>query len=223
MIIGGDREQVVDNIKNAVERGDFNCKVEMGDPVLTAEEEKRLLTRYMKNKNKIHYRIKNKIAMFMWNSAGIFLNKDTVYDGLENVKEIKEGAVITCNHSNPVENTTILRALKKAGNGKMTVVNQSSNLKMSGLFGFLMKNVNMIPLSENRGYTKKYFTPEIGKLLDNNEFVLIYPEQEMWFNYRKPRPVKRGAYYYAAKYNVPVLPSLNTSVYSTNKEAEELY
>lgn len=34
---------------------------------------------------------------------------------------------------------------------------------------------------------------------------MIYPEQEMWFNYRKPRPVKRGAYYYAAKANVPII------------------
>ena len=27
--------------------------------------------------------------------------------------------------------------------------------------------------------------------LDRNRFILIYPEQEMWFNYRKPRPGKR--------------------------------
>ena len=41
--------------------------------------------------------------------------------------------------------------------------------------------------------------------MNRGEFVLIYPEQEMWFNYRKPRPPKRGAYYYAAKLNVPVI------------------
>ena len=35
--------------------------------------------------------------------------------------------------------------------------------------------------------------------------MLIYPEQEMWFNYRKPRPPKRGAYYFAAKCGVPVI------------------
>ncbi len=34
---------------------------------------------------------------------------------------------------------------------------------------------------------------------------MIYPEQEMWFNYRKPRPPKRGAYYYAALHHVPVI------------------
>ena len=34
---------------------------------------------------------------------------------------------------------------------------------------------------------------------------MIYPEQEMWFNYRKPRYLKPGAYYYASKYNVPII------------------
>ncbi|MBQ3593325.1 MAG: 1-acyl-sn-glycerol-3-phosphate acyltransferase, partial [Clostridia bacterium] len=32
-----------------------------------------------------------------------------------------------------------------------------------------------------------------------------YPEQEMWFNYRKPRPPKNGAYFFAAKLNVPIV------------------
>lgn len=27
----------------------------------------------------------------------------------------------------------------------------------------------------------------------------------MWLNYRKPRPPKRGAYLYAAKFNVPII------------------
>ena len=29
----------------------------------------------------------------------------------------------------------------------------------------------------------------------------------MWFNYRKPRPLKEGAFRFAAKYNVPVIPA----------------
>ena len=27
----------------------------------------------------------------------------------------------------------------------------------------------------------------------------------MWFNYRKPRPLKRGLYYYAARLNAPII------------------
>ncbi len=35
--------------------------------------------------------------------------------------------------------------------------------------------------------------------------MLIYPEEEMWFNYRLPRPCKRGAYQFAHELDVPVI------------------
>ena len=51
----------------------------------------------------------------------------------------------------------------------------------------------------------KNFIPTIRDLLNDKSLILIYPEEEMWFNYRKPRPPKPGAYHYAAKYNVPII------------------
>ena len=32
--------------------------------------------------------------------------------------------------------------------------------------------------------------PTLEKLFQKKHFVLIYPEEEMWFNYKKPRPRK---------------------------------
>lgn len=46
--------------------------------------------------------------------------------------------------------------------------------------------------------------------LQKGNFVLIYPEQSMWWNYRKPKPLKKGAYTFAARNNVPVLPCFIT-------------
>ena len=43
-------------------------------------------------------------------------------------------------------------------------------------------------------------------LLSRGERVLIYPEQAMWWNYKKPRPCKGGAYYAAIRAKVPVVP-----------------
>ena len=40
--------------------------------------------------------------------------------------------------------------------------------------------------------------------------MLVYPEQSMWWNYRKPKPLKKGAYTFAAKNHVPVLPCFIT-------------
>ena len=47
--------------------------------------------------------------------------------------------------------------------------------------------------------------------------MLLYPEQEMWFNYRKPRPPKNGAYFYAAKLNVPIV-SCFVEIIDLNKD-----
>jgi 1-acyl-sn-glycerol-3-phosphate acyltransferase len=46
----------------------------------------------------------------------------------------------------------------------------------------------------------------VGVLLSRNEKILIYPEQAMWWNYRKPRPLKDGAFRLAAKNNAPIIP-----------------
>lgn len=40
--------------------------------------------------------------------------------------------------------------------------------------------------------------------------MLIYPEQSMWWNYRKPKPLKKGAFTFATRNNVPVLPCFIT-------------
>lgn len=50
-----------------------------------------------------------------------------------------------------------------------------------------------------------FFPILLSNIIKNNNYVLIYPEKEMWFNYRKPRPFKRGPYYYAARLNIPVI------------------
>ena len=52
---------------------------------------------------------------------------------------------------------------------------------------------------------REFFTG-MKVLLDRGEKILIYPEQAMWFNYKKPRPLKAGAFKFAAKFNAPVIP-----------------
>ena len=54
------------------------------------------------------------------------------------------------------------------------------------------------------------FTKSVNTLLKNGETVLIYPEQEMWWNYRKPRPMKVGAFKIAKKAGVPIVPAFIT-------------
>ncbi len=48
--------------------------------------------------------------------------------------------------------------------------------------------------------------------------MLVYPEQAMWHDYKKPRPYRIGAYYYAAKSGMPVIPCFTTLSDSGKKD-----
>ena len=58
--------------------------------------------------------------------------------------------------------------------------------------------------------TMKKFLSSMDTVLQHGDFMLVYPEQSMWWNYRKPKPLKKGAYTFAAKNHVPVLPCFIT-------------
>ena len=57
-------------------------------------------------------------------------------------------------------------------------------------------------------------------MLTRGEKVLVYPEQGMWWNYRKPRPLKNGAYNFAVTSKVPVIPAFITMEDSENLDGD---
>ena len=50
------------------------------------------------------------------------------------------------------------------------------------------------------------FVKAVDVILQKGDFILIYPEQSLWWNYRKPKPLKNGAYKLATRNNVPIIP-----------------
>lgn len=223
MIIGSSKKVVIENIKNAVENGEHHKKVEVGDPNLTSEQKEEIINRYLENRNKLLYKIKNMFARILINVAANIQNKETEIIGLENIKDIKTGAIITSNHFNPLDSTVIQTAMKKVGKKRLYIVGQEENLAMQGFIGFIMNYADLIPISNQISYMKKEFPELIQNRLKEKKYVLIYPEQEMWFNYRKPRELKPGAYYYAAKNNVPVISCFVEMQDIKEKDNEEFY
>lgn len=205
MIIGRERSKVIENIKTAAESGDFYKKVEIDDPVLTKEQSDEIINRYLKNRKKFSFKMKSCAARAAADIAADYINSSTEIEGLEKVKGIDGGALITSNHFSPIENTAIRKLVKKLGKRRLNIVSQETNLAMPGVIGFLMNYADTIPISDNIHYLQKGFLSILDERLRKKEYVLIYPEQEMWFNYKKPRPGKRGAYYYAAKLGAPVI------------------
>lgn len=132
--------------------------------------------------------------------------------GVENFKNLKSGAVITCNHFNTFDSFAIQLAYEAAEQPNRTfyrIIREGNYTSFPGFFGFLMRNCNTLPLSSNFQTMKKLMNAT-SKLLKDGNFVLVYPEQSMWWNYRKPKPLKKGAYVFACKNNVPILPCFIT-------------
>jgi 1-acyl-sn-glycerol-3-phosphate acyltransferase len=50
----------------------------------------------------------------------------------------------------------------------------------------------------------------IDTVLAKGHLLLVYPEQAMWWNYKKPRKYRIGAYRWASRNNVPVIPCFTT-------------
>ena len=99
----------------------------------------------------------------------------------------------------------------KAGKRKklFRVISEANYTAFPGFYGFLMRNCNTLPLSSNRATMIK-FMHAIKAILMKKHYILVYPEQSMWWNYKKPKPLKRGAFVFAADNNVPVLPCFIT-------------
>ena len=132
--------------------------------------------------------------------------------GIENFQNLDSGAVITCNHFNAFDSFAIQLAYDAANQPDRQfyrVIREGNYTTFPGFYGFLMRHCNTLPLSSNLATMKKFLTA-VNTLLKEGNFILIYPEQSMWWNYRKPKPLKKGAYTFAAKNNVPVLPCFIT-------------
>lgn len=199
------REAVIRNIRQAAERNDLNCKVEVDDPVFTPEQRQAVLEQFLARRSRPEYLLKNFAAGRALDLIALYWNRDAQIVGLEKLDGLASGAIITSNHFNPSENTLIRLLAQKLHKGQLCAVNQDTNLAMTGVIGFFMNYIDMIPINGNVNWMAKQFPLLLKERLDKKQLILMYPEQEMWFNYRKPRPCKRGAYYYAAKNNVPVI------------------
>ena len=128
--------------------------------------------------------------------------------GLENyVQNKRVGAIITCNHFNAFDNFAVYKAIENHvyHNELVKVCREGNYTNFPGFYGFLFRHCNTMPLSSNVSTMKKFM--EAARVyLSKGRQILIYAEQAMWWNYRKPRPLTNGAFKIAAENNVPIMP-----------------
>ena len=127
--------------------------------------------------------------------------------GIENFAAVKGGRFVTCNHFSICDNYAVWVALRDYMDGKMLykVIREGNYTNPPKPFGLFMRHCNTLPLSSQISTMKK-FMKAIRVLMSRGETVLIYPEQSMWWNYRKPKPLQDGAFALAVKNKAPVVP-----------------
>ena len=127
--------------------------------------------------------------------------------GIENFTAVKGGRIVTCNHFSISDNYAVWVALRDHMDGRLLykVIREGNYTNPPKPFGLFMRHCNTLPLSSQKATMVK-FMKAFAELLRRGETVLIYPEQGMWWNYRKPRPMQDGAFSLAVRNKVPVVP-----------------
>ncbi len=205
------RLEVLARIEEYEKKGWFSKDVEEDPPTIPLTPDK---VDYLNKK------LSNKIATFFVNIMAVRFIKKLVKSGQMIIKDVRgienyeaiqnSGAILTCNHFNPFDNFAIHYILFNymyKFNGKVLykVIREGNYTNFPGIYGFFFRHCNTLPLSANFS-TMKNFMAAMKVLLERGEKVLVYAEQGMWWNYRKPRPLTAGAFKFAAESNVPVLP-----------------
>ena len=215
-----DRLEVLKKIEEYEKEGKFDVDVEEDPPTIVLTPE---------NIDYLREKMTSKIKRIFANEMGerfldnLLKNNKLIIkqvNGLENMNKVKTGAIITCNHFNPFDCFTVEKVFRTSENEKdkrlYKVIREGNYTNFPGLYGFFFRNCDTLPLSSNKR-TMVEFMKAVDTLLQKGDFILIYPEQSMWWNYRKPKPLKHGAFKMAARNNVPVIP-----IFITMQDSDKL-
>lgn len=130
---------------------------------------------------------------------------------LRALREKKQGAICVSNHVAYLDTLFVRQAI---GHFHTYFTMAPWNNK-KGLGGWFIRHAALWAFSADLAAMRN-LTNEMKARLGEGGIVHFYAEQAMWTNYQKPRPMKDGAFYYAVRYNVPVLPVFFT--FKVNKK-----
>lgn len=122
-------------------------------------------------------------------------------EGRENLENIDTGKITVSNHIHYMDCTMV-----GLGNfpQKTFFTTLETNFKIP-IVRKLIKLLNAIPIPKNIKYTKNFMN-SIDTLLQEKKTIHFYPEGSLWPYYDKIRHFKNGAFDFAVRNNVPIVP-----------------
>ena len=115
-------------------------------------------------------------------------------------KKFKKNVLTICNHVFMWDYVGVLCALRP----KMEYL-LAWPVNLEGPNRHLIKLVGGIPIPTEYNALKK-FNAAVNECIEDGNWLHVYPEGSMWFYYSKIRPLRKGCFKYAYKYDMPILP-----------------
>ncbi len=130
---------------------------------------------------------------------------DLKIEGKENIKNLKSGAISVSNHVLILDCTMIGLSF---GFKKIYFTTREGSFKIP-FVRKLIKLLRAIPIPTKMS-NKKHFVSELNKALKSGKIIHFYPEKALWPYYDKIRNFKKGAFNFAVRNKVPVVPIVIT-------------
>ncbi len=211
-MIKPERLEILKKIEENERTGNFDTDVENDPPASELKPEdidylrKKLKNRIMRA---IVTRIADREIDKLINAHQIII-KDVI--GIEHLKEVEGSAFVTSNHFHIFENIALYKVFKKNAPKKYgfyRIIREGNYTAPPKQFEKFFKYCDTLPLSSNKSTMRKFFEA-LDVITKKDNYILIYPEQYMWWNFKKPRPFKDGAFKIALKYDRPIIPCFIT-------------
>jgi len=126
---------------------------------------------------------------------------DLKIEGKENMQNLKTGAISVSNHVLLLDCAMVGLAMDDK---KVYYTTLEDSFKLPGVRK-LIKLLRAIPIPKD-AKNKPYFVKALDKTLQNGDIVHFYPEASLWPYYDKIRNLKTGAFRFAIKNRVPIVP-----------------
>lgn len=196
------KAKVLQKIKEYEDEGKFN---EHLFP-LTTKNMVKVDENYKYEKNNLFFKLGSfftRLVLTVFGPLVTFVFYGLKVKGRKNLKGIRGGMVIS-NHVLVMDNLLIRHSVCGL-HRKYYVVGMNNNCK-NNAGGKIMQCAGFLPVGATIS-AQKNFIKSLQKIVDKNGIVHFYPEQALWNEYKKSRPFKRGAFYYATEVGAVIVPA----------------
>ncbi len=143
------------------------------------------------------------VAAF-WNRAHFGLQVKGRKHLRDNREQLKNGAMLVCNHVYVFDALCLYQATRQ-----FRIWIPMYPKHFNGKSVWFLRHMGGLPLPETRSGVVK-FTEAMDEHHRRKEWFLVFPEAVRWNWYQPIRPFREGAFSFAYKYDIPVVPTVIT-------------